>query len=122
MNGGKLIQDVKGHCLEHTHSIINMNNNHEYEITSTHHQMQYPFDLDSKDFTPLYVSKFCSYNYQGDGIDPNKIIYEPEIVLYHKLNFPKCLAIQGHPEYMRHESPIVKEINNIINNLLNDKN
>ena len=34
---------------------------------------------------------------------------------------PRCLAIQGHPEMMSQDSPANIEINEIINNLLNEK-
>ena len=61
--------------------------------------------------------------YDGDKIDVGPILNygEPEIVLYHKKGFPKCLAIQGHPEMMSQDSPANIEINEIINNLLNEK-
>ena len=44
---------------------------------------------------------------------------EPEIVLYHKESKPKCLAIQGHPEYMRPNAPVVEMLNILINETLN---
>ena len=42
---------------------------------------------------------------------------EPEVVLYQTPNKPVCLAIQGHPEYMPSDSPIVVRLNEIINQL-----
>lgn len=119
-NGGKLIQNVTNHAIRSTHSIFESSSNKLYEITSTHHQMQYPFNLNSNDYTTLfYTTDTYSTIYEGDGIDVPP--YEPEIVLYHKKNMPRCLAIQGHPEYMRKESPIIIRLNEIINNLLNEK-
>lgn len=120
MNGGKLIQNVCNHGIYGTHGIVNRDGI-IYEITSTHHQMQYPFDLSYEDYDILYTSYDSrSYTYEGDGIDLHKIYMqgEPEIVLYHKENTPKCLAIQGHPEYMRKDAPVVKMLNTLINNLL----
>lgn len=121
MNGGKLIQNVTKHTIKTTHPITELNTGRVYEITSTHHQMQYPFLLPKEYWTCLFIaSTYMSDNYEGDGVlFP---VYEPEIVLYHKPNFPKCLAIQGHPEYMRPESPIVVRINEIIDNLITDEN
>lgn len=122
MNGGKLIQHVGGHAIFGTHGITN-NGGIEYDITSTHHQMQYPYELDNKEYDILYwASNRRSGMYCGDGIDEDMMFeeVEPEIVLYHKDNMPKCLAIQGHPEYMRKEAPVVKMLNNLINNLLKD--
>ena len=43
---------------------------------------------------------------------------EPEVVIFHR-GGPVSLAIQGHPEMMRHDCIFVKEMNNIINDLLN---
>lgn len=124
MNGGLLVQHCTGHAIGSTHRIYSDSTNKVFDITSTHHQMQYPYNLDSKDYTILYRSiENLSNSYEGDKIDPIKInkFGEPEIVLYHKPNMPKCLAIQGHPEYMLSDSAAVIEINNIIDNLLNEK-
>lgn len=121
MNGGKLVQDCRNHAIWGTHGISN--GKIEYEITSTHHQMQYPYDLKEEDYKVLYTStEIRSYDsYAGDNIDTSKIYSngEPEIVLYHKKGMPKCLAIQGHPEYMRKDSPVVNMLNNLINETLN---
>lgn len=119
MNGGKLVQDVSNHCIYSTHKITD--GNIIYDITSTHHQMQYPYNLPSKDYTVLFKS--CpnrSICYEGGCIDKHLIDIngEPEIVLYHKEGMPKCLAIQGHPEYMRKGSPVIGMINELINNNL----
>lgn len=111
MNGGKLVQNIKNHALFETHEIYN--EKITYEITSTHHQMQYPFNLNYKDYDILFWNNRSGI-YEGDGIDPRIIDRDVEICLYHKNKMPKCLAIQGHPEYMRHESPVVIMINDLI--------
>ena len=121
MNGGLLVQDCTGHGIFGTHQIYEYETDKMYDITSTHHQMQYPFNLDSKDYSILFSSlDMRSKYYAGDNIDREKIIVEPEVVLYKKKNYPKCLAIQGHPEMMRYESPIIGRFNEIIEELLND--
>lgn len=113
MNGGILIQHCNNHAMFGTHPIVNMNNSEEqYEITSTHHQMQYPFNLSNKDFTILYVSQRRSDYYEGDKIV--RVPVESEVVLYHVKGKPKCLAIQGHPEIMRPEAPVIKMLNQLI--------
>lgn len=121
MNGGKLVQDCVNHALWGTHGISN--GEVEYEITSTHHQMQYPYNLDNKDYDILYKSSELrsAGHYKGGNIDIETILRngEPEIVLYHKENMPKCLAIQGHPEYMRKDAPVVEMLNNLIDETLN---
>lgn len=122
MNGGLLVQDCDNHAIGYTHRISD--GNKVFDITSTHHQMQYPYNLDPKDYTILYKSydNRCSY-YAGDKINIDYLIScgEPEIVLYHKDGLPVCLAIQGHPEMMDIESPANIEINNIINKLMYEK-
>ena len=54
MNGGKLVQNVKGHATGFTHGITD--GDKIYQITSTHHQMQYPFDLNKDDYDILFKS------------------------------------------------------------------
>lgn len=119
MNGGKLVQNVSNHATGYTHAITD--GDKIYQITSTHHQMQYPFDLDKKDYDILFKSyEVHSKYYEGDKIDPMVIFdNEPEIVLYHKEGLPKCLAIQGHPE-MIPESPVAEMISNLIKDLVNE--
>lgn len=119
MNGGLLVQDVGYHGVFGTHAIYNEVN--QFEITSTHHQMQYPYNLLQEDYEVLYRS-LESDHYDGDKIDPRVIQRrgEPEIVLYHVQGKPKCLAIQGHPEIMPNDCGIVLEINKIINSLINE--
>ena len=119
MNGGKLIQNVTSHANGFTHGITNRDK--VYQITSTHHQMQYPFDLSGDDYDILFTSyEVESDYYEGDGIDPNAVFgREPEIVLYHKNGLPKCLAVQGHPE-MIPDSPVAKMINNLVKDLVNE--
>ena len=116
MNGGRLIQDVDNHATFGTHPIINAFDVIErYEITSTHHQMQYPFNLRRyDDFEVLYYSQRRGSYYEGDGIEcpPN----EPEVVLYHVKGKPRCLAIQGHPEMMTRPAdiPVHEMLNKLI--------
>lgn len=120
MNGGILVQNCTRHALTFTHGISN--GKVLYQITSTHHQMQYPYHLDKKDYSVLFTS-YNNYSscYEGEGIDKNVILREgePEIVLYHKEGLPKCLAVQGHPE-MIPDSPVAKMISNLVKDLIND--
>ena len=121
MNGGKLVQNVRNHGLYGTHGITD--GEMEYEITSTHHQMQYPYNLNKENYDVLFrASNLRSpYHYEGSNVDALTIMEkgEPEIVLYHKEGMPKCLAIQGHPEYMRPDAPVVEMLNNLIDEILN---
>ena len=118
MNGGLLVQHCTRHALGYTHEITN--GEYIYQITSTHHQMQYPYNLDNKDYKILFrAHPNRSEVYYGDKINPSyfSALGEPEIVLYHKNNYPKCLAIQGHPE-MIPDSPVAKMINDYVKTLI----
>lgn len=120
LNGGLLVQNVNHHAIGKTHLIGN--GVEVFHITSTHHQMQYPYNLNDNDYDVLFVSfGHKSSIYEGDRIDSEVIERrgEPEIVLYHKEGFPKCLAVQGHPE-MIPDSPVAKMISNLVNKLVND--
>lgn len=121
INGGILIQNVENHTIRTTHPITEVSTDKIYEITSTHHQMQDPFIIPAKYWTCLFYSTGRrSSIYEGYNVKFPP--YEPEIVLYNRPNLPKCLAIQGHLEYMRPESPIVIRINEIIDKLISDEN
>jgi gamma-glutamyl-gamma-aminobutyrate hydrolase PuuD len=123
-NGGKLVQDVENHSITSTHPLIPTENTVDkkvYQITSTHHQMQYPYDMSPKDYEVLYVELGRSPIYEPctkQEIEKLILQGEPEIVLYHKKGFPKCLAIQGHPEMMRSTSPTIEMINNLIDDIM----
>lgn len=120
MNGGKLVQNVNKHGLFGTHSIIGKDG--AFEITSTHHQMQYPYNLPNDYYTILYkANPSRSSIYEGTGIDKTMIdkYGEPEVVLYTVPDKPRCLAIQGHPEMMDNSAPVVEMLNNLISELLN---
>ena len=120
-NGGKLIQDVDNHAIGGTHSITNTNNQYpakELEITSTHHQMMYPFNLDYEDYEVVAystVNRSTEYLTGFGEYTEDQVPCEPEIVYYPETN---SLAIQGHPEYMDKDSEAVKYCNWLINKYL----
>ena len=118
MNGGKLIQNVSRHAMFGTHELISTRNSSDrHEITSTHHQMQYPFNLERDvDFKVLYFSARRSEYYEGDGISAPPC--EPEIVVYTVKDKPLCLAIQGHPEMMRPDAPVWEMLNRLVDRYL----
>lgn len=97
LSGGKLIQHVEGHCRDHS---MVLNNSLKYNITSSHHQMIYPFDLNEKDYELIGYSEYFQSNtyLNGDNeeIELSNNFLEPEIVYYKNTN---ALCIQGHPEW-----------------------
>lgn len=117
MNGGKLIQHVNNHGISGIHKInINDEKIKEIEITSTHHQMMYPFNLNKEDYEIIgYSDKRATMYLNGDNqnINIDKDFVECEIVYYNKTN---SLCIQGHPEMM--DKNKYKETITYLNNLI----
>jgi GMP synthase-like glutamine amidotransferase len=128
INGGLLVQNVSNHAIGMGHGIAATDAAYKfksveqevYEITSTHHQMQYPYNLPREDYDILFTAfPRRSEFYQGDKIDPTPILKygEPEIVLYHREGRPRFLAIQGHPE-MIPQSIVSRMLENLIYEML----
>lgn len=96
--GGKVIQDVSNHAIGRTHEIIDIHGN-TLEITSTHHQMMYPFGIKNYELIAHSKERLSDRYLTGFGEYKNEdVSVEPEIVYYPDTN---CLAIQGHPEFER---------------------
>ena len=118
LSGGKLIQHVEGHCRDHS---MVLNNSLKYNITSSHHQMIYPFDLNEKDYELIgYSEYFRSNTYlNGDNeeIELSNNFLEPEIVYYKKTN---ALCIQGHPEWNHCEKRTSQMCLNLIDKYLKE--
>ena len=118
LSGGKLIQHVEGHCRDHS---MLLNNGLKYNITSSHHQMIYPFDLNEKDYELIgYSAYFQSNTYlNGDNeeIELSNNFLEPEIVYYKKTN---ALCIQGHPEWNHCEKRTSNMCLNLIDKYLKE--
>lgn len=110
LSKGKLIQHVEGHGKDHKIHVfkhkydsikdIDPRYLNTYNITSTHHQMMFPFDLPKKQYTILAWSKRyqsnCYLNGKNEEISLPTDFVEPEIVFY---PFSRSLCVQGHPEY-----------------------
>lgn len=121
LSGGALIQHVTNHGLSGTHKIHLMNEGVDIDITSTHHQMMWPFNLPKDSYVIIAKStKDLSTTYlNGDDREkklPSDFV-ECEIVYY---KYTNCLCIQGHPEYMPKDSTAVRYINVLIREYLED--
>lgn len=118
LSKGKLIQHVEGHCRDH--SMI-LNNKLRYTITSSHHQMLYPFNLNEKDYELVAYSEYFQSNtyLNGDNeeIELPKNFLEPEIVYYKNTN---ALCIQGHPEWSHCEKRTSNMCLNLIDKYLKE--
>lgn len=119
MNGGKLVQHQEN--PSHMHPMI-LKSGEVINITSTHHQAQYPFNLDSSEYVVLGwsdgISKF-HYNFKDEELSYHPFFKECEIVYY---PLTKCLGIQGHPEFedYKYEEGLPK-LQELLNDFLNDK-
>lgn len=117
MSGGKLIQHVNNHGINGTHK-IKFNDGSEIDITSTHHQMMYPYNLDKDEFEIIAVSseKRSNVYYKNDVEEYDMSDKEEcEIVYYNESN---CLCIQGHPEMILDNKKTFDKINSLILNYL----
>lgn len=96
MSGGKLVQHQQNPSFLHD---IFTYDGRELEITSTHHQAQFPWNLPKDEFKLLGFSVGLS-SFHEDGNQKELLgaaDRECEIVYYPKT---RALAIQGHPEMM----------------------
>lgn len=118
LSGGKLIQHVEGHGRDHA---MILNNKSRYNITSSHHQMLYPFDLKKEYYELIAYSEFYQsktyLNGDNEEIELSKDFLEPEIVYYKNTN---SLCIQGHPEWSHCEKRTSVMCLNLIDKYLQD--
>lgn len=92
--GGKLIQHMSGHGYDHHIDTIM---GQRVKVTSTHHQMMYPFDVSHTLIGWCDPARCSSYEGEEGKIVRDMMKHqEPEIVYFPQV---KGLAIQGHPEY-----------------------
>lgn len=94
MNGGKLIQHVRGHTRDHM--MRDLTSGLEIRVTSTHHQMMIPAD----------TGKVLAYANDNDT----------EVVVYRNT---MCLCYQPHPEYVGLYDPCQAYFFKLIANELN---
>lgn len=118
LSGGKLIQHVEGHCKDH--SII-LNDRLRYNITSSHHQMIYPFDMNQQNYELIGFSEYFQsktyLNGNNEEIELSKDFLEPEIVYYKNTN---ALCIQGHPEWSHCEKRTSNMCLNLVDKYLKE--
>jgi gamma-glutamyl-gamma-aminobutyrate hydrolase PuuD len=102
--GGKLVQDCTGHGGG-SHSITTSDDKH-FSVTSSHHQMMFPFKVKYEMLAWSTTNLSREYN----GISPEEemqIEKEPEVVYFPEIN---AMAIQCHPEWHKADDPFNKWI------------
>lgn len=107
--GGYLIQHVNNHAIYGTHS-IEFSTGEVFNVTSTHHQMMYPFDVKNHELL-AWATPRRSNVYELDDNTTIEVEKEPEVVFYPDT---RCLCIQSHPEMMNINSPVIKKLNELI--------
>lgn len=115
--GGTLIQDVKGHGQYHN---VRTAAGEVFAVTSAHHQMMYPFDVDHE-MLAWAAQPLSGKHYEGAHGDSMweemRTRCEPEIVYFPGI---RLLAIQGHPEWANITSRFVEYCNEqVCSKLLN---
>lgn len=116
--GGKLVQDVNNH--NRGHSIIT-NTEERFFVTSCHHQMMYPFDVEHELIAWSEKHQATRYN-PPDRLycqEMEKHIHkEPEIVFFPEI---KGYGIQCHPEWHTEDDPFNEWVmKNIIDKCFKD--
>lgn len=119
LEGGTLVQDVTNH--NGGHHVIHCSNGAMLQTSSVHHQMLYPWNIEHK---LLAYAPGLSAHYWGENNEelsfPTKAyqafsgihkVKEPEIVYFPQ---SRCLAIQGHPEFMSPSAMFVHHVNDLI--------
>lgn len=120
INGGILVQHQENKYGKH---LIETYDNKSIEVTSSHHQAQYPFRLPKEDYKILGWSKGLSRFHQGGDKKEMNPEVECEIVYYPKT---KCLAIQSHPEWQfppknNEQKETIDYMQGLIRKLLNNE-
>lgn len=113
MNGGKLVQHVTNHAIYSGHKINIKGEKNPMTVTSTHHQMMYPFNLPFEEFELIAVSseRRSDCYWKNDKEEYDKLPHEPEIIWWSKTRTISC---QPHPEMMRKDSDFVVWLNKFI--------
>lgn len=112
--GGHLIQDTTGHTSSHD---METNDGRVIKTSSLHHQMLYPFDVEHVMLATakkLLSNHYIDVNEFGADVEVS-MPCEPEAVWFPKV---KGLAVQGHPEFMHHQTAYNKWMHEKIKELV----
>lgn len=121
MAGGILVQHVDGHSSG-GHRITTTTGD-KFMVTSAHHQMMYPWNVThdllawssvprGTDYLGLEESEMAVWptTMFEEGKEPG--LLEPEVIWFSTI---KCLAVQGHPEWMDNECAFNIYLKRLIN-------
>ena len=88
----------------------------KYVVSSDHHQMMHPFNLNHSKYEILGYSEEISSIYQNGNEEEISMTLEPEVIWFPET---KSLCVQSHPEWQSPTSPFVSILNKIINTHIN---
>lgn len=116
MEGGKLVQHVQNHGRDH--EIVTQEDG-KFITSSVHHQMMYPWNVPDYDLIAWAEGRSTCHlgeldeeiEFPEEAYDSTSVLKEPEVIFFKR---SRCLAIQGHPEFMDFNAPFVKWINRLI--------
>lgn len=120
LSGGRLVQHQENPNYIHD---ITTREGKAFPISSTHHQAQYPYDMDKDAYSiqALALPRQSDIHLDGNGKEMLDKYGEVEICYYPKT---KALGIQGHPEMMWRERWRYKEtfayLHGLLDNHLNN--
>lgn len=103
--GGKLIQHTSQHGTDHS---LRTKDNKNFYVTSSHHQMMYPWDVSHEMLA--WSNERRSHVYMGNSGDidydysRDDVIVEPEVVFFPDVN---GFAVQSHPEWENLDNPFL---------------
>jgi hypothetical protein len=115
MNGGLLVQHQNNPSYMHE---IKTYDGHTLDISSTHHQAAFPYNLPKDKYKILgWTDNMLPFHEGGnrEEMNPEK---ECEIVYYPKGN---CLGIQGHPEALDLKHPTIAYLRDLLNKFLSNQ-
>lgn len=103
--GGSLIQHTTGHGSDHS---IQTYDDKKFFVTSSHHQMLYPWDVSHEMLAWSGERRSNTYlGNQGGGDyqhSLDRVVVEPEVVFFPDVN---GFAIQSHPEWEHEKNPFL---------------
>ncbi len=114
MSGGLLVQDQPNPSYIHA---IKTYDGKEFNVTSTHHQAAYPFNLSEDQYKIIGWTESMLKHHKDGKNQELAPIKECEVVYYPKT---KCLGIQSHPEEQESSAEAVVYFKDLLNKFLNE--
>jgi len=120
VSGGRLVQHQENPGFIHP---MITDENKVILVSSTHHQAQYPYDMNKDDYKLIgWTENISKVHLDGNDKEiSDKPFKEAEVVYYPKTN---CLGIQPHPEMIYNDHKFdstIKYFQELLNKFLNNE-